>query len=579
MAPIQRLRILHPSGSNLIIVRPEQRPWNLLDFIAFLKTRLPPALGNFRPEDMKLVVSEGESYDEFELLSTEDVRRLWASPEVALTCNVELVPGYAPERAIIGVDVPLPPRKSSPPGGRRRLPPIPDTDARRISELTLSDEEVRKPPKGNTVDNPPLASRTLPGQIAIAPPPNLQLPLEDLSSDSDSLPLSTVHSRHSIHSSVTATLSDVVNEDELTDISNVEVPTIARPKGHSLNVMTTAKDILPGMFRSRVPDAVEKGYVSIYCDVGFDNGGDVGRLVSANAHPNVGVTRAKRIDRPSATVDLSPQDTAEPEITLSISNHGPGTPPSTPHPLAPGGGTRALNVYRRLSLLNLKPTQGYSAASTTSSSVNAVPPSNGQLEEQLRIFLSGGGHYDAELMWKSEEDATFREIMGELADDRWTLQRGWGYKMVAMDSHRHLVQYIPRNTSWEKVKSRGYLQFTIIYNSSHLFHTAKRTLPTKLPDLRVPTFHTEFIEPLSSPTHGPGAGRHTEWACLYPEGRFRPPNDGSGDVHVAYVVRAAGDELGHSCKRVVEDWVRKMVGVQGDWALSAAAPKFRVWRG
>ncbi|KXS10341.1 hypothetical protein M427DRAFT_37505 [Gonapodya prolifera JEL478] len=149
------------------------------------------------------------------------------------------------------------------------------------------------------------------------------------------------------------------------------------------------------------------------------------------------------------------------------------------------------------------------------------------------------------LEWKSASDAAYKEVMGMLGREEWSVQRGWAYKKTNVDSLQWSISYVPGmfdNVIADTSGALPRLELTLFYNSLPLFLTATQTLPARLPNLRIPTFASHILTTL------PFA---TEWAQIISPG---PARLWCNTYRLALIVRAQGEDLSPRCRGILETW-------------------------
>ncbi|KAJ3337016.1 hypothetical protein HDU93_001735 [Gonapodya sp. JEL0774] len=201
----------------------------------------------------------------------------------------------------------------------------------------------------------------------------------------------------------------------------------------------------------------------------------------------------------------------------------------------------------RLSVLSYPGSSFIPPPQTTSLSDLKPPlPPSASAVDNIRVADKELGELDFRLEWKSAADSTYKDLMGMLGTDACRIQRGWEYKRKDLDSLQWSVTYSPGKHENLRYDPNGLLpriELTIFYNSIQLFLVAAQTLPRKIPNIRVPTFSAEFVEPLRVAT---------EWAEIETQGASGMNNT----VHLCLVVRAQGDPLNERCKNYLETWTR-----------------------
>ncbi|KXS14808.1 hypothetical protein M427DRAFT_135502 [Gonapodya prolifera JEL478] len=157
-------------------------------------------------------------------------------------------------------------------------------------------------------------------------------------------------------------------------------------------------------------------------------------------------------------------------------------------------------------------------------------------------------------------------IMGILAGTEWATQRMWGYKLARADMGTMSMRYVAREKDVGKNSGSGrvgVVSFTIFFASLPLYNTASESYTTKTENLHPPTFVSHFVR-----TPALAKLVDTEWACLAPPREWIKPT--TGDLSVAYVVKAQKDNWGEQAKARVELWARANAE-RGDWAQARAA--------
>ncbi|KXS15996.1 hypothetical protein M427DRAFT_31927 [Gonapodya prolifera JEL478] len=207
-------------------------------------------------------------------------------------------------------------------------------------------------------------------------------------------------------------------------------------------------------------------------------------------------------------------------------------------------------------------------------SMSSAPSSVPSTADKIRLTVSGED-YVWGLSWMNEKKVVAEELLGALARNEWTGQRGWGYKQVQNDPAYRYLRYVPRDQDLKRQSELGYVQFTIFFNDKTLFTAANTKLREKVNNLSPQLFFGEFVERLRA--HKDTRSVITEWACIEPPPAFAGPPTGRGDFHVAFVVRQQGDELSAMMGKVLLSWLNKML-TSGDWAQVKDSGNFRVPR-
>ncbi|KXS15636.1 hypothetical protein M427DRAFT_135082 [Gonapodya prolifera JEL478] len=187
----------------------------------------------------------------------------------------------------------------------------------------------------------------------------------------------------------------------------------------------------------------------------------------------------------------------------------------------------------RPSLSFSRPSNAYSSTSTLDTLY--VPEDAGDAEYVLE--------------WKNGSDSAYKEIMGMLGREEWSVQRGWAYKKTNVDSLQWSISYVPGkfdNVIADTSGALPRLELTLFYNSLPLFLTATQTLPARLPNLRIPTFVSHIVSTL------PFA---TEWAQIISPG---PARLWCNTYRLALIVRAQGEDLSPRCRGILQAWAAEV---------------------
>ncbi|KXS20380.1 hypothetical protein M427DRAFT_131227 [Gonapodya prolifera JEL478] len=569
-----RLRVAHPGGSKLLVVREDTRPLTLPTLVSFIKSRVHE-LADVPNEDLNLSFVDGEDGIRVSILNSDDIERLWKNSETQQYCSVDVSRGP-----------PSPPVRPSRKQNRGSI-----DSARRASYPPSSNHslELNDSDSGVVLTSPTARSRGALVTFRLPPP-----------SDDIDLRSPTRSSTTPVHvSNARDLLAHSESNDSLaSDVLEFPYP----PRTSSVNPAQAQSQPTPTHQQLRQPQPLPP-------PPEVDAPHPQRQIQKSATQPAIEPTPAPSV----ASISSSSSSISSNSISGGISG---GAISSNSISGGISGGSRSIRSAgsattgstRGSSLLRFFQDFTLGAASNAPSFRiphvetgfirGAMPPADAQTEDDasLRrtttfmdrfwITVDQRDTHVFPLDWCGEETSTWKEIMGPLGREGWTAARGWGYRQAQVDSNECWIRYVPRNSDPEFQKSQlqgsvGYVQMTIFYNSRLLFLIAKQNLPYYLPDLRAPTFSQSLVDTLRlTPTASSSQtrrGHPTEWSNITPPLTYRGP-DGRGDLHVGYLVRLAGQAVTEGCARAVEEWIGRMMS-RGDWVKAKHSAGFRVPRG
>ncbi|KXS21106.1 hypothetical protein M427DRAFT_27556 [Gonapodya prolifera JEL478] len=178
-----------------------------------------------------------------------------------------------------------------------------------------------------------------------------------------------------------------------------------------------------------------------------------------------------------------------------------------------------------------------------------------QTSDCIEVTELDGSKCTRTLSWKDERDVGISELMSDLGSADKAVQRGWSYKLNKTDPRRMLLRFGPSDVVTKAARMRGVgrLEFTIIFNTFHLFEFARKTLPKTLPSLHPSTFFRNVVDPIR-----PSQRFYLELATLETSHQYRVgPTITSPlvtDAHVALVVRCAREVVTQQCRLSMDHW-------------------------